>query len=71
VVRRQHLQRHGSILCRQRQQCRHNSGYAVDGSLDLIHALRFSSDDFFYNLGARSNADPATHPDGGPLDTWA
>ncbi len=29
------------------------------------------SDDFFYNLGALTNADPATHPNGGPLDHWA
>jgi penicillin-binding protein 2 len=53
------------------QQCRHNSGHAVDGSLDLVSALRVSSDDFFYNLGAIINADPNTHPNGGPLDTWA
>jgi penicillin-binding protein 2 len=53
------------------QQCRHNSGHAVDGQLDLVNALRVSSDDFFYNLGARTNADPTTHPNGGPLDTWA
>jgi penicillin-binding protein 2 len=54
------------------QQCRHNSGNAVDGSLDLVNALRVSSDDFFYNLGAVTNpADPATHPGGGPIDTWA
>ncbi|HEY5431699.1 MAG TPA: penicillin-binding transpeptidase domain-containing protein [Solirubrobacteraceae bacterium] len=54
------------------QQCRHNSGHAVDGSLNLVNALRVSSDDFFYNLGALTNsADPATHPNGGPLDTWA
>ncbi|HEY5395186.1 MAG TPA: penicillin-binding transpeptidase domain-containing protein [Trebonia sp.] len=54
------------------QQCRHNSGHAVDGSLNLVNALRVSSDDFFYNLGALTNsADPATHPNGGPLDQWA
>jgi penicillin-binding protein 2 len=54
------------------QQCRHNAGNAVDGSLDLVNALRVSSDDFFYNLGALTNpADPATHPNGGPVDTWA
>ena len=53
------------------QQCRHNSGHAVDGSLNLVNALRVSSDDFFYNLGALTNADPSTHPQGGPLDTWA
>jgi penicillin-binding protein 2 len=53
------------------EQCRHNSGHAVDGSLDIVNALRVSSDDFFYNLGAVTNADPNTHPNGGPLDQWA
>ena len=53
------------------QQCRHNAGHAVDGSLDLVNALRVSSDDFFYNLGARLNVDPSKAPQGGPLDTWA
>ncbi len=53
------------------QQCRHNAGHAVDGSLDLVNALRVSSDDFFYNLGARLNEDPSKAPRGGPLDTWA
>jgi penicillin-binding protein 2 len=52
-------------------QCRHNAGNAVDGSLDLVNALRVSSDDFFYNLGVRTNADPYTHPNGGALDQWA
>ena len=53
------------------QQCRHNAGHAVDGSLDLVNALRVSSDDFFYNLGARLNVDPSKAPTGGPLDQWA
>ncbi len=53
------------------EQCRHNAGHAVDGSLNLTEALRVSSDDFFYNLGARLNEDPSKHPDGGPLDVWA
>ncbi|MGH2881372.1 MAG: penicillin-binding transpeptidase domain-containing protein, partial [Solirubrobacteraceae bacterium] len=53
-------------------QCRHNAGNAVDGSLDLVNAIKVSSDDFFYNLGALTNpADPSAHPKGGPLDTWA
>jgi penicillin-binding protein 2 len=52
-------------------QCRHNAGNAVDGSLDLFNAIRVSSDDFFYNLGVLTNADPQTHPNGGPLDQWA
>jgi penicillin-binding protein 2 len=49
-------------------QCRHNAGNAVDGSLDLENAIRVSSDDFFYNLGALTNS-PA--PKGGPLQKWA
>jgi penicillin-binding protein 2 len=53
------------------EQCRHNAGHAVDGSLNLVNALRVSSDDFFYNLGARLNEDPHKHPQGGPLDQWA
>jgi penicillin-binding protein 2 len=53
------------------QQCRHNSGNAIDGPLDIAGALKVSSDDFFYNLGAKTNADPTTHPNGGPLDKWA
>jgi penicillin-binding protein 2 len=53
------------------QQCRHNAGHAVDGTLNLVGALRVSSDDFFYNLGARLNVDPAKAPKGGPLDQWA
>jgi penicillin-binding protein 2 len=53
------------------QQCRQNSGSAVYGQLNLVAAMRVSSDDFFYNLGARTNADPTTHPNGGPLDAWA
>jgi penicillin-binding protein 2 len=49
-------------------QCRHNAGNAVDGSLDLENAIKVSSDDFFYNLGALTNS-PAPH--GGPLQHWA
>jgi len=53
-------------------QCRHNSGNAVDGPLDLVNALRVSSDDFFYNLGARTNvANPFAQPRGGALQHWA
>jgi penicillin-binding protein 2 len=52
-------------------QCRHNAGNAVYGVLDLVNALKVSSDDFFYNLGALTNADPVTHPDGGALQRWA
>jgi penicillin-binding protein 2 len=53
-------------------QCRHNSGHAVYGSLDMVNALRVSSDDFFYNLGARTNvANPFSQPNGGALQHWA
>ena len=52
-------------------QCRHNAGGAVDGSLDIVDALKVSSDDFFYNLGALTNADPIAHPGGGALQQWA
>jgi len=51
--------------------CLHNAGHASYGPLDLRNAIRVSSDTFFYNLGFRTNADPATHPNGGSLDTWA
>jgi penicillin-binding protein 2 len=51
--------------------CLHNAGHAANGSLDLVNAIRVSSDTFFYNLGAKTNADPTTHPNGGPLDQWA
>ena len=49
-------------------QCRHNSGNAVDGVLNLENAIQVSSDDFFYNLGALTNS-PA--PNGGALQRWA
>ncbi|MDQ6836618.1 MAG: penicillin-binding protein 2 [Actinomycetota bacterium] len=51
--------------------CLHNAGHAVDGSLDLVNAIRVSSDDFFYNLGYRTNGNPYRHPAGGALDHWA
>ena len=49
-------------------QCRHNAGMATYGVLNLVQAIKVSSDDFFYNLGVRTN-DPA--PAGGPLQRWA
>src|SRR5579884_3185170 len=49
-------------------QCRHNAGNAVDGVLNLTEAIKVSSDDFFYNLGALTNS-PA--PQGGALQHWA
>ena len=52
--------------------CRRNAGGAVNGPLDLVNAIRVSSDTFFYNLGARTNvANPLTQPRGGPLQKWA
>jgi penicillin-binding protein 2 len=52
--------------------CRHNAGGSSNGSLDLVNAIRVSSDTFFYNLGARTNiANPIAHPQGGPLQLWA
>ena len=52
--------------------CRHNAGGAVDGPLDIVNALRVSSDDFFYHLGGLTNvANPTTHPNGGALQHWA
>jgi penicillin-binding protein 2 len=52
-------------------QCRHNAGNATYGVLTLTDALRVSSDVFFYNLGAQTNADPIKHPNGGALQDWA
>jgi penicillin-binding protein 2 len=52
-------------------QCRHNAGGAAYGVLDLTNAIRVSSDNFFYNLGALTNADPNSHPNGGALQHWA
>jgi penicillin-binding protein 2 len=51
--------------------CLHNAGHAVDGVLNIVSALRVSSDDFFYNLGAKLNDNPTGHPNGGPLQHWA
>ncbi|HEY3726403.1 MAG TPA: penicillin-binding protein 2 [Solirubrobacteraceae bacterium] len=52
--------------------CRHNAGGGASGVVDLVNALRVSSDTFFYNLGARTNiANPIAHPQGGPLQLWA
>ncbi|HEY2260501.1 MAG TPA: penicillin-binding protein 2 [Solirubrobacteraceae bacterium] len=52
--------------------CRHNAGGGASGVVDLVNAIRYSSDTFFYNLGARTNiANPIAHPQGGPLQLWA
>ena len=53
------------------QQCRHNAGHAVFGTVDLASAIKVSSDDFFYNLGALTNPNPYQHPNGGAVDQWA
>jgi penicillin-binding protein 2 len=52
-------------------QHRQNSGGASYGDVNLTRAIQVSDDDFFYNLGALTNADPSTHPDGGALQDWA
>ncbi|HLY50305.1 MAG TPA: penicillin-binding transpeptidase domain-containing protein [Solirubrobacteraceae bacterium] len=52
-------------------QTRHNAGNASYGVLDLVNAIKVSSDIFFYNLGALTNADPIKHPNGGALQQWA
>jgi penicillin-binding protein 2 len=51
----------------------HNSGGGPGaGVLNMVQAFKVSDDVFFYNLGARLNPnDPLTHPNGGPLQTWA
>ena len=48
---------------------RHNAGHASYGVLDLTEAIKVSSDDFFYNLGAAHERRPS--PDGGALQHWA
>jgi penicillin-binding protein 2 len=45
-----------------------NAGGNANGPLALEQALQFSSDVFFYTLGARMNE---TSPEGGPLQAWA
>jgi penicillin-binding protein 2 len=45
-----------------------NAGDAAFGAIQLRQALQFSSDVFFYNLGADLNEED---PDGGPLQSWA
>lgn len=50
---------------------RRNAGGASYGPVSLRQAIQVSVDTFFYDLGARLNADPATHPNGGQLQDWA
>ncbi len=52
-------------------QCRHSAGGAAYGVLDLPVALRVNADTFFYNLGALTNTNPVTHPEGGALQQSA
>jgi len=54
------------------EQLHNSGGGAGAGSINMVDAFKISDDVFFYNLGARLNpADPLTHPNGGPLQTWA
>jgi len=50
---------------------RRNAGGVAYGPVSLATAIQVSVDTFFYNLGAQLNVDPAAHPDGGQLQTWA
>jgi penicillin-binding protein 2 len=47
---------------------RHNAGHASYGPIDIVQAIQYSSDDFFYNLGRLMNSDA---PQGGALQKWA
>jgi penicillin-binding protein 2 len=47
---------------------RQNAGGAAYGVIDTTRAIAVSSDDFFYNLGARLSS---AQPSGGPLQEWA
>ena len=49
-------------------QCLRNAGGAANGVVNLVQAIKYSDDVFFYNLGALTNVDA---PAGGPLQTWA
>lgn len=50
---------------------RRNAGGAVYGPVSLVRAIQLSVDTFFYDLGARLNVPPTSHPDGGALQQWA
>ncbi len=64
--------------CFQGGLCLQNAGGAINGSLDLVNAIRVSDDVFFYNLGDRMNG-PVTrnalyainYPKAWPLQDWA
>jgi penicillin-binding protein 2 len=47
---------------------RHNAGHAAYGTIDIVNAIKVSSDNFFYNLGALLNSDRSN---GGALQDWA
>ena len=53
------------------QQCRQNSGGASYGAVNMVQAIKVSDDNFFYNLGVRTNANPTQFPKGGPLQEWS
>ena len=55
------------------QQCRHNAGNAVYGTIGMVQAIQVSSDDFFYHLGALLNpGNPLVNGGrGGALQQWA
>ncbi|MGH2929703.1 MAG: penicillin-binding transpeptidase domain-containing protein, partial [Solirubrobacteraceae bacterium] len=53
------------------EQCRHNSGQVAFGVLDVADAIKVSSDDFFYRLGALLSTPGRAHPNGGALQQWA
>jgi penicillin-binding protein 2 len=53
------------------QQCRQNAGGSAYGAVNLVQAIKVSDDNFFYNLGVRTNANPTQFPNGGPLQQWS
>ncbi len=50
---------------------RRNAGGVSYGAVSLRSAMQVSVDTYFYDLGARLNADPYKHPNGGQLQAWA
>ncbi|HEU4703399.1 MAG TPA: penicillin-binding protein 2 [Conexibacter sp.] len=50
---------------------RRNAGGASYGAVSLRRALQVSVDTYFYDLGARLNVEPSSHPNGGDLQGWA
>ncbi|HEY4277720.1 MAG TPA: penicillin-binding protein 2 [Conexibacter sp.] len=52
-------------------QTRRNAGGAVYGPVNLVTAISYSVDTFFYNLGDFLNVAPEGHPHGGQLQAWA